>query len=139
MFDAWYFWNVACCVGRIFAHQCGGCIDYDTDWCCLSKKKLDKEPVVTVDASVISKREKPIYRRENSSAKNNMIVRIIYYATFRTKEQKEIELSVTKEEWDLLAEGDEGELTYQGNWYQEFEKNRKKESLSRRLLDEIES
>lgn len=51
---------------------------------------------------------------------------------------KEIELSVTKEEWGLLAEGDEGELTYQGNWYQEFEKT-EKESLSRRLLDEIES
>lgn len=90
------------------------------------RKKLDKEPVVTVHTSVIFKREKPIYRRENSSAKNNMIVRIIYYATFRTEEEKEIELSVTKEEWDLLAEGDEGELTYQGNWYQEFEKNRKK-------------
>ena len=37
------------------------------------RKKLDKETVVTVDASVISKREKPIHRRENSSAKNNMI------------------------------------------------------------------
>lgn len=39
LFDAWYFRNVACCVGSVFAHQCGGCIDYDTDWCCLSKKK----------------------------------------------------------------------------------------------------
>ena len=102
------------------------------------RKKLDKEPVVTVDASVISKREKPIYRRENSSAKNNMIVRIIYYATFRTEEEKEIELSVTKEEWDLLAEGTRESLPIRETGIRNLRKT-EKESLSRRLLDEIES
>ena len=78
------------------------------------RRKNQKEPVRTVNATVVSKREKPIYRKENPNAKNNSIIKIIYYVTFALEDDSTKELSVTEE----------GKLSFQGDWYDGFEQIR---------------
>lgn len=88
------------------------------------RRKNQKEPVRTVNATVVSKREKPIYRKENPNAKNNSIIKIIYYVTFALEGDNTKELSVTEEEYAVLREGQTGKLSFQGDWYDGFEQIR---------------
>jgi hypothetical protein len=43
-----------------------------------------------------------------------------YYATFEKETGERVELVMRGEEYGLLAEGDEGMLTYQGEWFKGF-------------------
>jgi hypothetical protein len=46
-----------------------------------------------------------------------------YYVTFELQNGERIELGVKGPEYGMLAEGDIGELTYQGTWYKGFQRN----------------
>ena len=46
-----------------------------------------------------------------------------YYVTFQVESGDRMELSVSGPEYGMLAEGDRGELTFQGTRYLSFERN----------------
>lgn len=79
-------------------------------------------PRLTVEAKVVSKRTN--YRR-NSSQHGTGIGHTTYYVTFEVKSGDRMELNMTGPEFGLLAEGDFGELTFQGTRYLGFQRKAK--------------
>ena len=79
------------------------------------KRYNDTQPVLTKDAKVTAKRTK--INGWSSSVSTN------YYGTFEFPENKErLELEVAPEEYGLLAEGDAGQLKFQGRRYLNFQR-----------------
>ena len=80
-------------------------------------------PVLTVDAVVTAKRT-DVSNYHNNTASENSIDHYSsstwYYATFQVESGDRMELEVTGTEYGLLAEGDEGKLTFQGTRYLGF-------------------
>ncbi len=77
-------------------------------------------PVLTVEATVTAKRT-DVSNYNHSSATDNSIDHYSsstwYYATFQVESGDRMELEVTGTEFGLLAEGDQGKLTFQGTRY----------------------
>lgn len=78
------------------------------------KKYNDAQPILNVHAKVITKRAERSRSSESSST--------YYYMTFETENGQRHEFSVQGKEYGLLADGDEGTLTYQGSRYQGFKR-----------------
>lgn len=72
--------------------------------------KNSSSPVLTVDSSVIAKRT---HHHEDFTT---------YYATFQVDSGDRFELCIDGEQYGLLAEGDYGKLTFQGERFIEFER-----------------
>jgi hypothetical protein len=72
--------------------------------------KNASSPILTQHARIIAKRTD--VRRRGSTSSRRTTTR--YYATFETDAGQRIELKMSGREYGLLAEGDSGELTYQG-------------------------
>ncbi|MFC0189630.1 DUF2500 domain-containing protein [Fictibacillus aquaticus] len=74
----------------------------------------NKKPALTVDAIVVSKRQNVSGGAGDTSASTN------YFCTFEVKSGDRVEFPLSGNEYGLLAEGDKGELTFQGTRYKSF-------------------
>ena len=77
----------------------------------------NSQPVLTAHARIIAKRSE-LRGRVNSGHQ----LRTVYFATFELQSGERVEFFVSGRESGLLAEGDEGKLTYQGTRYHRFER-----------------
>ncbi len=78
-------------------------------------RKDNASPVLTVPAKVTGK------RTQVSGGRNTMAA-TRYYATFEVESGDRMELTMTGEQYALLAEEDLGRLTFQGSRYLGFER-----------------
>lgn len=75
-------------------------------------------PITAIQAKVAGKRTMVRGGSGNSSSSTS------YYATFEQEETGErIELKVNGRTYGMIAEGDQGALTYQGTRYKSFERD----------------
>jgi hypothetical protein len=82
----------------------------------------NKQPVLTVDASIVSKRAHTSRSTSNHQGHHHHRTRTTYYVTFEVESGDRMELHVPDQEYGLLAEGDRGKLTFQGTRYHGFER-----------------
>ena len=75
-------------------------------------------PRLTVNAVVVSKRTKINTHRHMENMRST--VDTSYFVTFQFDSGDRMELRVSGKEYGLLAEGDEGRLTFQGTRFQGF-------------------
>lgn len=84
--------------------------------------KNNHSPRLTVNASVVAKRTNVSHHHHNHGA--NMPVShstsTSYYVTFEVESGDRMELHVSGSEYGMLAEGDYGQLTFQGTRYLDF-------------------
>lgn len=78
--------------------------------------KNNHSPRLTVDATVVSKRQHTSHHNHN----NHMSHSTSYYVTFQVESGDRMELHMSGMEYGMLAEGDYGKLTFQGTRYLEF-------------------
>lgn len=83
--------------------------------------KNNASPRLTVDASVVTKRQHNTSHRTQHGHRHH---HSYYYVTFQVDSGDRMELSVTGQEFGLIAEGDTGKLTFQGTRFLGFERNR---------------
>lgn len=74
----------------------------------------NKQPRLNVDAVVVSK------RTEVSGGSNDSSASTWYYVTFQVESGDRMELAVRGSNYGMLAEGDNGELVFQGTRYHSF-------------------
>lgn len=86
--------------------------------------KNNQSPKLTVPAKVVSRRT--AVSRHHHHQGNGMYhthTATSYYATFQVESGDRIEFLVSGTEYGMLAEGDSGELTFQGTRYLNFQRN----------------
>lgn len=87
----------------------------------------NNSPVLTVEATIVAKRSDVSFYHNNTGAMDNMQTMghstTTYYATFEVPSGDRMELHVKDQEYGLLAEGDRGQLTFQGTRYLGFLRN----------------
>lgn len=84
--------------------------------------KNNHSPRLTVDATVVTKRNQVSHHHHHSS---NGVMHTThstaYYVTFQVESGDRMELKVNGREYGMLVEGDRGKLTFQGTRYIGFE------------------
>lgn len=84
--------------------------------------KNNASPRLTVSATVVAKRT-DVTRRHGSSIDNHHTFSSTrYYATFQVESGDRMELELEGNQFGLLAEGDRGNLSFQGTRYLGFER-----------------
>lgn len=83
----------------------------------------NKQPILTVVATVVTKRTHTSRHRHNNHTSSSTR----YYVTFEVESGNRIELPVLAKEYGMLVEGDIGKLTFQGTRYHSFERIRESE------------
>ena len=86
----------------------------------LTWHKNNNSPRLTVDAEVVTKRMSVSHHRHDNGINN---YHTWYYVTFQVESGDRMELSVSGQEYGLLAEGDQGRLTFQGTRFISFERS----------------
>lgn len=81
--------------------------------------KNNASPRLTVSAQVVTKRTQVSHHHHQDSMSHSSTS---YYATFQVESGDRMEFSVSGPEYGLLAEGDQGTLTFQGTRYLGFER-----------------
>lgn len=76
--------------------------------------KNNHAPKLTVEASIVTK------RRNYHHSANGAGGTASYYVTFQVQSGDRMELRVSSSEYGMLAEGDRGQLTFQGTRYLDF-------------------
>lgn len=86
--------------------------------------KNNHSPRLTVPATVVTKRTNVTRHHHHSGQHHHhrISTSTTYYATFQVDSGDRMELSLSGEEYGLLAEGDRGELAFQGTRYLGFER-----------------
>lgn len=79
--------------------------------------KNNQSPKLTVPATVVAKRS-DVHRGIET-----MPTFTSYYVTFQVESGDRMEFEVSDMEYGMLAEGDSGELTFQGTRYLNFQRN----------------
>jgi hypothetical protein len=79
--------------------------------------------IVTTAVTVVDKRTEVWGGSGDSSASTN------YYVTFEMDDQSRIELPVRSDRYGLIVAGDQGDLSYQGTRFKEFNRWAKQENL----------
>jgi hypothetical protein len=89
-------------------------------------KKNNDSPVLTVDATVVTKRTDVHHHHQNTGTDNihHMSSHTTYYVTFEVASGDRIEFEVHDNEYGMLVEKDVGKLTFQGTRYLGFERVR---------------
>ncbi len=77
---------------------------------------------LTVEATVVSKRTQTDYHHQNMNNTATFSSTTYYYVTFEVASGDRMEFSVKGKEYGMLAEGDKGNLTFQGTRYLGFER-----------------
>ncbi len=92
-------------------------------------RRNNKAPRLTVEATVVSKRTDVTRHHHNSGVMANGVSTGMhtssstwYYATFQVQSGDRMELSVSGNDYGMLAEGDHGMLSFQGTRYLGFER-----------------
>lgn len=90
-------------------------------------------PRLTVPAKIVSKRQSTMHHRMHHSHPNSGDISgahgyhstssTTYFITFQVESGDRMELSMSGTEYGMLAEGDEGRLTFQGTRYLAFDRN----------------
>ena len=81
--------------------------------------KNNASPRLTVSAQVVTKRTQVSHHHHQDSMSHTSTA---YYATFQVESGDRMEFSVSGAEYGMLAEGDQGSLTFQGTRYLGFER-----------------
>lgn len=76
-------------------------------------------PRLTVFAEVVTKRTSVTHHHSQNDMHHSSTY---YYATFQVESGDRMEFSVSGPEYGMLAEGDQGSLTFQGTRYLSFER-----------------
>jgi len=88
-------------------------------------RRNNASPILTVDATVVTKRA-DVQSYHHSAAMNNAAPSAYtttqYYVTFQVPSGDRMELNVSDAEFGMLAEQDQGKLTFQGTRYLGFER-----------------
>ncbi len=89
-------------------------------------KRNNESPVLTVDASLVTKRTDVHHYSHNTGTDNmqHMSSSTTYYATFEVTSGDRLEFVVRDTEYGMLVENDRGKLTFQGTRYLGFERFR---------------
>lgn len=82
----------------------------------------NNQPVLTVSAKVTSKRTKVSRHNHHHGNHVHHHSSTHYYATFEVESGDRMELKVNDQEFSMLAEGDYGNLTFQGTRFKSFER-----------------
>lgn len=82
--------------------------------------KNNSSPVLTVDATVVTKRTNVSHHHNNAGNNMHTSSSTTYYVTFQVESGDRIELHVDGREYGILVEGDKGKLTFQGTRYNSF-------------------
>ena len=82
--------------------------------------KNNASPRLTVSAEVVTKRTNVSHHHHQDSMSHTSTT---YYATFQVESGDRMEFSVSGAEYGMLAEGDQGSLTFQGTRYLGFERS----------------
>lgn len=82
--------------------------------------KNNHSPRLTVDAAVVSKRQNTDVHHHHNDGHMHTSTSTQYYATFQFDGGDRLELRLSGQEYGLLAEGDVGQLTFQGTRYLDF-------------------
>lgn len=82
--------------------------------------KNNASPRLTVSAEVATKRTNVSHHHHQDSMSHTSTT---YYATFQVESGDRMEFSVSGAEYGMLAEGDQGSLTFQGTRYLGFERS----------------
>ena len=86
-------------------------------------KRFAHEPRLTVHATVVSKRQNTsVHHHHNDNTAMHTSTSTSYYATFQFDSGDRLELHVSGPDYGLLAEGDTGDLTFQGTRYLGFDR-----------------
>lgn len=77
-----------------------------------------------MEASVVTKRTQ-VYAatRQNTSVHSHHHGRTSYYATFQFESGDRLELPLNASDYGMLAEGDQGKLSFQGTRFLSFERH----------------
>ena len=82
--------------------------------------KNNASPRLTVSAQVVTKRTSVTHHHSQNSMHHSSTW---YYATFQVESGDRMEFAVSGPEYGMLAEGDQGTLTFQGTRYLSFERS----------------
>ena len=87
--------------------------------------KNNESPVLTVPARIVTKRT-AVHQYTNGAGPDTVTndTSTTYFATFEVESGDRIEFPVKGTEYGMLAEGDQGRLTFQGTRYLGFERDR---------------
>lgn len=88
----------------------------------LQWNKNNHSPRLTVEAKIVSKRM-AVTHHNGGAHGEHMSTSTSYYVTFQVESGDRMELSVGGSEYGMLAEGDQGKLTFQGTRYLGFQRN----------------
>lgn len=80
-------------------------------------------PILTEHAKVLAKRTEVSHHHHNNDNNHMHSSSTHYYVTFETDAGQRMELTLSGKEYGLLAEGDIGELIYQGEWFKQFKRD----------------
>ena len=86
--------------------------------------KNNQSPKLSVPAKVVSRRTAVSHHHHHQrNGMHHTHTATSYYATFQVESGDRIEFLVSGTEYGMLAEGDSGELTFQGTRYLNFQRN----------------
>lgn len=80
--------------------------------------KNNHSPRLTVPATIVTKRADVSHHHHDNAQMHHTT----YYATFQMSSGDRMELLIPSQEYGILAEGDHGNLTFQGTRYLGFER-----------------
>lgn len=89
----------------------------------------NKQPVLTVNAKIVSKRMDVKHRSNHHNDHVSHSSHTYYYATFEVESGDRMEFGLSGHDYGMLAEGDEGRLTFQGTRYLGFQRVRLEQAL----------
>ncbi len=82
----------------------------------------NKQPILNVDAKVVSKRTNVSRHNHNNNGHHHTSTSTTYYVTFEVQSGDRMEFKVKGKEYGMLAEGDRGNLIFQGTRYHGFDR-----------------
>ena len=89
----------------------------------LRKQKNDASPRLTVQARVVSRRQEVTHHARNmNDGVYHTSSTTRYFVTFQVESGDRLELQLDGSDFGMLAEGDEGRLSFQGTRFLEFQR-----------------
>lgn len=85
--------------------------------------KNKSSPILTTRAKVVTKRTNLSHYDSMNDDISSSHAYTTYFVTFETDAGQRIELTLSDKDYGMLADGDIGELIYQGEWFKGFKRN----------------
>lgn len=94
----------------------------------INYSKNASAPILQIRAKVVGKRTQvtghtQMHGHNGGSNMHHNSTSTRYYVTFELEDRQRMELSANGRQYGLLAEGDIGLLTYQREWFKDFERD----------------